>query len=154
MRTFIFAALFVAFPAGPFAEPLAWEKYTVPETGATVDLPASIFSKDVGETDQGHRHRFMTRDGRATLTVQSIANVAHESPAAFLAKKHTPSKIVYKRITARFFVVSSFRGDLIWYDRCNFAGRFINCLMVNYPASEKRQWDRIITRISNTFASR
>jgi hypothetical protein len=85
--------------------------------------------------------------------VQSITNIAHDSPARFLAKKHPPPNIVYKRITSRFFVVSSFRGDHIWYDRCNFAGRFINCLMVNYPAIQKRQWDGIITRMSNTFAS-
>jgi hypothetical protein len=61
---------------------------------------------------------------------------------------------VYKRVTSRFFVVSSFRGVLIWYDRCNFASRFINCLMVNYPAIEKRQWDGIIRRISNQKRNR
>ncbi len=27
--------------------------------------------------------------------------------------------------TARFFVVSSFRKDKNWYDRCNFAGGYL-----------------------------
>jgi hypothetical protein len=57
-------------------------------------------------------------------------------------------------VTPGFFVVSSFRKGKIYYDRCNFAGRFINCVLINYPASEKRQWDNVVTRISNTLASR
>jgi hypothetical protein len=65
-----------------------------------------------------------------------------------------PSNIVYQRVTPRFFVVSSFREDKIWYNRCNFAGRFMNCVLINYPAAEKRQWDNVVTRISNTLTSR
>ena len=57
-------------------------------------------------------------------------------------------------MTPRFFVVSSFREDKIWYNRCNFAGRFMNCVLINYPAAEKRQWDRVVTRIGDTLASR
>ncbi len=33
-------------------------------------------------------------------------------------------------------------------------GPFINCVLINYPAAEKRQWDGVVTRISNTLASR
>jgi hypothetical protein len=49
-------------------------------------------------------------------------------------------------------VVSSFKGDKIWYDRCNFSARFIHCVLINYPADEKREWDGIVTRISNTLS--
>jgi hypothetical protein len=27
-------------------------------------------------------------------------------------------------------------------------------VLINYPADEKRQWDSVVTRISNTLASR
>ena len=154
VRTIFLTALVLTIPACAFAQPTEWQKYAVSETGAIVDLPTTIFSKDAGPTDQGSGRRFMTSDGRATLAVQSIPNVAQDSPADFLAKKHPPSNIVYKRVTPNFFVVSSFRNNLIWYDRCNFAGRIINYVMVNYPAAEKRQWDGVITRISNTLAKR
>jgi hypothetical protein len=70
----------------------------------------------------------------------------------FLAKRNPPKDIVYKKITSRFFVVSSFHNDKIWYDRCNFAASLINCVLINYPAAEKRDWDGIVTRISNTLA--
>jgi hypothetical protein len=72
----------------------------------------------------------------------------------FLAKMNPPSNIEYQRVTPRFFVVSSFRQDKIWYNRCNFAGRFMNCVLINYPAAEKRQWDSVVTRISNTLTGR
>lgn len=152
MRIFVIAWL-LAVPAVASAQELGWHRYAVPETGAQVDLPATIFGIDVGQPDQGYGRRFMTSDGRATFTVQSLPNTGHDSPAAFLAKKNPPSDIAYKRITNRFFVVSSFRKDLIWYDRCNFSGQFINCVMVNYPAAEKRQWNGVITRISHSLAS-
>jgi hypothetical protein len=154
MRKTLLLAFLLGCSATATAQPVVWHRYAVPETGANVDLPVTIFVKDAGPTDSGYGRRFISADGRANLAVQSIENVGHDTPAAFLQKKHPPSNIVYKRVTSRFFVVSSFRNDSIWYDRCNFAGRFINCVLVNYPASEKRQWDGVITRISNTFASR
>jgi hypothetical protein len=135
-------------------QPISWQRYVVPETGAAVEVPTAVFSDDAGKPEVGYGRRLQTSDGRANLTVQSVPNDAGDSPADFLAKKKPPSNIVYKRVTARFFVVSSFRNDKIWYDRCNFAGRFINCVLINYPAAEKRQWDDVVTRISNTLASR
>ena len=153
MRTICLLAWLLTFPA-VYAQPLEWQRYVIPETGANVDLPTTIFSKDVGQPDEGYGRRFMSADGRATLAVQSIPNVGHDAPADFLAKKHPPSRIAYKRVTDEFFVVSSFRNESIWYDRCNFAGQFINCIMLSYPANEKNRWDSVVTRMSRTLASR
>jgi hypothetical protein len=135
------------------AQPIGWQSYEIPETGAKVDLPVTIFTKSAGQPESGYGRRFLSGDGRANLTVQSVANNTHDSPAAFLDKMHPPANIVYKRVTPDFFVVSSFRNDKIWYDRCNFAGRFTNCVLINYPAAEKRLWDGIVTRISNTLTA-
>lgn len=57
-------------------------------------------------------------------------------------------------MAARFFVVSSFRNGMIWYDRCNFAGRYVTCVLMNYPAAEKTRWDAIVSRISNSLFPR
>ena len=134
------------------AQPIDWVRYQVPETGAAVDVPSSIFTEDAGAPEAGHGKRFVTSDRRADLTVQSVANDAGLSPAAFLAQKNPPPNIVYKKVTPQFFVVSSFRQGKIWYNRCNFAGRFAHCVLINYPAQEKRQWDSIVTRISNPLS--
>jgi hypothetical protein len=55
---------------------------------------------------------------------------------------------------APVFAVSSVRKDKIWYDRCNFSGHYINCVLINYPAAEERQWDDIVTRISLSLSAR
>jgi hypothetical protein len=141
-------------PVVAAAQPVNWIRYQVSETGAAVDLPSSIFNDEAGKPESGYGARFLTSDRRADLTVQSVPNDAGFSPAVFLARKDPPRDIVYKRVTPQFFVVSSFRKGKIWYDRCNFAGRYINCVLINYPAAEKRQWDSVVTRISNTLASR
>jgi hypothetical protein len=135
------------------AQPISWQRFVVPETMASVDVPTTVFTEDAGKPETGYGRRFLTSDRRANLTVQSVPNEAGDSPAIFLAKKNPPADIVYKRVTPRFFVVSSFRNDMIWYNRCNFAGRFMNCVLINYPAAEKRQWDSVVTRISNTLTS-
>ena len=135
------------------AQQATWRRYVVSETGASADIPFGIFTEEGGKPEAGYGARFLSSDHRANLTVQSVSNEGL-SPAGFLKTKNPPSHIVYKRITERFFVVSSFRNDKIWYNRCNFAGGYANCVLINYPAAEKRQWDGIVTRISNTLASR
>ena len=125
MRTIVVVMSILAVPAVAAAQP-GWQKYAVPETGANVDLPMTIFSKDAGQPESGYGRRFLTVDGRANLTVQSFPNDVGDSPAVFLAKMNPPSNIVYKRVTPRFFVVSSLRNGKIWYNRCNFAGRFMH----------------------------
>jgi hypothetical protein len=112
----LLVALALALTSGTArGEPISWQRYSVPETGAAVDIPNTIFAKDAGKPKAGYGQRFLTSDGRANLTVQSFPNDTGDSPASFLAKKNPPSNIVYRRITPSFFVVSSFREGNIWY---------------------------------------
>jgi hypothetical protein len=129
-----------------------WQRYVVAETGASVDLPRHIFTDEAGKPETGYGALFLTSDRRANLTVQSLRNDTNDTPSAFLAKKRPPSDIVYRRVSRNFFVVSSFRNDLIWYNRCNFTGRLITCVLINYPAAEKKRWDAAVTRISNSLS--
>lgn len=139
-------ALALSAAAGS-AQSASWETYRIPETGTSVDIPRSIFTEPAGKPD-GYGERFRSADGRADLTVQTIENQGGDSPAQFLARKSPPANIEYKRVTPRFFAVSSVRGDRIWYNRCNFVHRYAHCVLINYPASEKRRWDNVVTRIS------
>jgi hypothetical protein len=150
----ILAQVILIFAASTYAasaQSVRWQKFDIPETGASVDVPRSVFTEVAAKPD-GYGQSFRTADGRADLTVQSMSNSGGDTPADFLARKHPPSRIVYRRITPRFFVVSSVKDDKIWYDRCNFASGYIHCVLINYPASEKRDWDGIVTRISNTLS--
>ena len=119
-------------PATVVAAGIEWQRYAVASTGANVEIPVTIFSKDAELPDGGAGRRFYTDDRRADLTVQSVANPANDSPATFLAKK--------------------IRNDRIWYNRCNRSAGYMNCVLINYPAAEKRQWDQVVTRISHSLA--
>jgi hypothetical protein len=140
-------------PALAVAGDTEWRRYVIPSTGTSVDMPVSIFSSDAGPPEGGTGRKFFTEDRRADLTVQSVPNPANDSPATFLARKQPPAGIIYKRITPDFFVVSSIRNDRIWYNRCNRGNGTMNCVLINYPAREKRQWDSVVTRISHTLRS-
>jgi hypothetical protein len=133
------------------AESVSWTTYTIPATGTSVDLPLSIFTKQMGWPG-GFGQRFETADGSASVTIQ--ANRSNDSPAAFLAKKHPPSDIQYKRVTPRFFAISSYKGSRVWYDRCNFSEGLVHCVLINYPAREEHDWDDIVTRISLSLSGK
>jgi hypothetical protein len=140
MRIVSGLAIFAVLLSNPMslAQSVSWKRYAISETGTSVHIPSSIFTEPAGKPE-GYGQQFRTSDGRANLTVQAAPNGTGDSPAAFLEKKHPPSHIIYKRITSNFFVVSSIRNDKIWYNRCNFAHRLVHCVLINYPANEKRQ---------------
>jgi hypothetical protein len=154
MKSWSLVMTLAFLPSAGIAQPLSWQNYVVPETGAVAQIPTTIFSEDGGKPEIGYGKRFVTSDKRANLTVQSVSNDAGDSPAAFLAKKNPPPDMEYRRVTSRFFAVSSVRDNKVWYNRCNFVGRFVNCVLINYPAAEERRWDSVVTRISNTLTSR
>lgn len=154
MKQHLIVIMLACIPSVGFSQPISWQDYVVPESGAVAQIPTTIFSEDGGKPEIGYGKRFVTSDRRANLTVQSVSNDAGDSPAAFLAKKNPPQNIEYRRVTSRFFAVSSVRDNKTWYNRCNFVGHFVNCVLINYPAAEERQWDRVVTRISNTLTSR
>ena len=143
--------LLVVLPPLAFAGETEWQRYVIPSTGTSVEMPVSIFTSDAGPPEGGTGRRFFTEDRRADLTVQSVPNPENDSPATFLTKKRPPAGIIYKRITSDFFVVSSIRKDRIWYNRCNRGNGTMNCVLINYPVAEKRQWDNVVTRISHTL---
>ncbi|CUT12664.1 FIG00440842 hypothetical protein [Bradyrhizobium sp.] len=147
------ALALVVSTATASAQPVRWTKYTITQTGTSMDFPSSIFTEEAGRPD-GYGQRFRTADGRADITIQAAPNVENDSPAAFLAKKHPPSRIQYKRVTPRFFAVSSYRGDKVWYNRCNFSERLIHCVLIDYPAEEEHAWDNIVTRMSLSLSGK
>jgi hypothetical protein len=143
----------VLLGAGPAAaqSALNWQRYNVGAHSAAADVPRAVFSEDAGPAQDGTGHRFASADGRADLTVQSIDNAHGLSPAAFLAERNPPPGIIYRRVTPRFFAVSSIRDGRVWYNRCNRTSGAMNCVLINYPAAEKRKWDAIVTRISRSL---
>lgn len=151
MKALVFVFLLMV-PGTVSAASPEWRRYVIPNTGANVDVPVSIFTEDAGAPEGGIGQRFFTTDRRADLTIQSVPNPDNKSPAEFLRKRRPPADIQYRRVTSRFFAVSSVRNGRTWYNRCNRGTGYMNCVLINYPAAEERQWDAVVTRISLSLA--
>jgi hypothetical protein len=133
--------------ATAYPQPVQWQTYSIAETGTSVDIPTSIFTKKAKLPDS-YGERLETNDGKAELTVEAGPNSDNDTPASFLAKRHPPPHMQYRRVTSRFFAVSGYKRDKVYYSRCNFSHGIVHCLTIDYPASEERDWDDIVTRIS------
>jgi hypothetical protein len=90
MKRYSLVSMLTLIPLVALAQPIKWQDYVVPETGAVAQIPTTVFSEDGGKPEAGYGRRFLSADGRANLTVESISNEAGDSPAAFLAKKNPP----------------------------------------------------------------
>ncbi len=142
---FLVVACLSPVPAQPVNEEWQWAK------AAKVRYPANIFPIKLGRTERYEGEKFGSADGSAILSIYSFNN-QHESPAAYLNRTLIvdPKKIIYKRVTPRFFVISDIRNENIYYSRCNFGGE-VRCIFLEYPAAQKVRWDRVVTRISHSL---
>ena len=146
--------LIISGSNGAFAQQGNWSRYTNSETGVAIDIPTDIFAVDAGPTTNPAGRSFNTPDGRADVSIYSMRNEPGDTPASFMRRRFQlpHSSAVYRRVTPRVLAVSGFRGDKIWYARCNFSMSRVNCVALNYPAQEKRNWDAVVTRMSNTLS--
>ena len=135
------------------SQDLGWRRYNLPQTTTSVDVPAALFRVDAGPPERGRGRMFRTADGSADVSVYALPNQG-EPPTEFL-RTHFPmprQAIVYRRVTHNMVTVSGFRGNKIWYARCNFATTQLRCVALNYPARDKVRWDPIVTRISHSLS--
>jgi len=149
------AAFFVmlVIGLGSRTEAAEWQRFALPESAASVDVPVDLFTVDAGPPEKGKGRMFKTSDGSADLSIYELPNNGR-SPAEFLRTrfKLPASAIIYRRVTSNMVTVSGFRGDKIWYARCNFMARELSCIGLNYLARDKSWWDPVVTRISHSLS--
>jgi hypothetical protein len=153
--TWLLGTLLLALSSTALAspQPVEWQTYSIVETGTSVDIPTSIFTEKAKLPDS-YGERLKTNDGKAEMTVEAGPNTDSDTPARFLAKRHPPAHMQYKRVTSRFFAVSGYKHDKVYYSRCNFSQGIVHCITIDYPASEERDWDEIVTRISLSLSGK
>jgi hypothetical protein len=83
LRSLVAAAALVFASNASVAGPINWQRYVVAETGASVDIPTSIFTEDAGKPEAAYSKQFLTSDRRGNLTIESLENEAGDSPAVF-----------------------------------------------------------------------
>jgi hypothetical protein len=127
--------------------------------GAAVDYPASIFTAPAAPPPRGFGQSLVSNDGSARFMMYAERNESHLTPEEYIRRNLAgpQSKLEYRRVTDRFFAISSTTPDDIFYSRCNFpegAAGNIHCIFLSYPKNEKRAWDDIVTRMSLSLRSR
>jgi hypothetical protein len=145
--------LFLGFLPQARASSENWTRIHDPEIGVSVDYPEGIFQNDKGATDRYPGKRYASSDGQAEFAYYAFDNKRRETPSRYLNRTLVmePRQLIYRRTTNKFFVISSIRNQRIFYSRCNF-GQKVKCIYLEYPASEKRKWDRAVTRISYSLS--
>jgi hypothetical protein len=133
---------------------LNWSTFAA--NGMTVQYPPDVFSIQAGASE--HRGTlFVTPDERARLEIFTLANQRGETPAQFLRRTFPDDRrqLDYDRVARNFFAVSQERNGRVYYRRCNFIDSgVIHCIDIQYPMSEKRAWDDIVTRVSLSLRPR
>ena len=133
-----------------------WTTFVEPQFGTRLELPSQMFTVHEGPSIKGVGEEYATSDGRAALAIYSQRNLRREAPATYLKRNYkAPRRAMdYVRVTRSFFAVSAVNQGTIYYSRCNFSrrsGGTVHCFDLKYPASEKRAWDNIVTRISRSL---
>ena len=156
MRTAIVLAGVLLAGFGRSALAQEWTTFVEPQFGTRLELPREVFTVHEGPSYRGAGEQFKTNDGRAELAVYSQENARHETPRSYLKRHNRAPRgtVDYMRVTRSFFAISALYEGVIYYSRCNFSrrsGNTIHCFDLKYPASEKRAWDNIVTRISRSL---
>jgi len=133
-----------------------WTTFVEPQFGTRLELPSQMFTVHEGPSIKGVGEEYTTSDRRAALAIYSQRNLRREAPATYLKRNYkAPRRAMdYVRVTRSFFAVSAVNQGTIYYSRCNFSrrsGGTVHCFDPKYPASEKRAWDSIVTRISRSL---
>lgn len=153
MRVVIAAAILALQTSGiATAQPVTrWATISDP-SGLRMEYASGIFVTPLGPTEQYDGKRFASADGASNFAYYTFANQRREAPAEYLRRTLVVDarNLVYRRVTKSFFVISSIRGDKIFYSRCNFTSP-VKCFFVEYPAAQKLQWDPVVTRMSHSL---
>jgi hypothetical protein len=135
---------------------LQWGRYTSVQSRTEVDVPLALFEVSRPLRQGADGHLFQTRDGRVELRVSGSS-----------APRIVGSFDAYRRMVARdeptmsyraggksWFVLSGRQGGEIRYtkviERCGAA----HSIFFRYPASQKRRYDPIVSRVSSSLNAR
>ena len=138
-----------------------WQRYTDPEFGYSIDLPADQF--DV-ETDAARNGLTLyEREGRGQIDVYALQKNEElnlDQLREELSHADRIRQVTYSRSGESWFVISGYyrrladdATDLIFYAKFMLSAdrRSLSAFEVSYPVSDKRRYDPIVERIEDSL---
>ena len=127
----------------------SFEKYCNLRYGFCAQYPTILQQGPAPANGDGRQ--FYSLDG-LSITLYGESNI----DGGLLQKKLDEQANYFDLITYRYlgkgwFVLSGYQGDKILYLKTYVGNRSNNILFIQYPAILKRQYDTIVSRVSNSF---
>mgnify|MGYP000385046410 CR=1 FL=1 len=161
-----FAALVVTvlFIPVAFVQPAfsaQWERYVNPRFGASAEVPAHGFiAEPVPANNDGQIWK--SADGRGSIAVYGSYMVVVDTFEQYrdfmlYAARSDGVEITYNVGGRGWFVYSGYLGNDIVYAKVvrsrNCAQTVVNHIYLQYPKSQKRRYDPIVTRLAKTLTN-
>jgi hypothetical protein len=131
-----------------------WLTYTNVRFAFAVDYPADLFPSYV-LSDNSDGATFNAAGEGVEFRAFGFWNNDHQRSAALLKERYEGKTLTYSVVKRDYFVASGRQdgrdGAAIFYDRCNFAGERVICVNLVYPATDKKKWDAIVTRLTRSL---
>lgn len=126
--------------------------YVNPRFGTTITYPDAIFTTQDPAPENGDGARWRAADG-AELAVWGQNNVLDSTPES-LADEITATieKVTYRKVGARWMVVSGYDGDVIIYHRAEIGSDdVIHSFELRYPSSLSKHYDALAGKIADSL---
>lgn len=124
--------------------------------GFSLSVPADIFVPGAAR-NQEQGGLWTSKDGQARLIAVATLNETNETLATYrrfvLEETYKGASIEYAPVRETWFVLSGTKDGRAFYQRINFicGGRYIYGWQLDYPAGEKRLYDRVIEHVHRTY---
>ena len=150
-RLIVLTALFAAIMG--FSPAIAANKtYVNPRFGTTVSYPDDVFTKAEPAPENGDGITLLSEDG-ASLRIWGQNN-ALDFTSGDLADfvSGDLKEVTYRKIGAKWMVISGFEGTEIIYHRAEFGNRgTIHSLELRYPAALSKHYNRLAEALADSL---
>ncbi|WP_428909761.1 hypothetical protein [Niallia sp. Krafla_26] len=133
-------------------EAAAFKTYNNARFGFSVEYPTSFTMGEPPTNDDG---RSFTNGEFTMVAYGSHINTVEDNETIedyyHRALASSPSPIAYQRLGDNWYIVSYIDGFNIHYEKAMINNDVIYTLQMKYPTGQKDKYDKIVTRISNSF---
>ncbi len=129
-----------------------WTTYGNGRFEYIIDFPTKLLIAQP-EADNGDGRIFISKDKTTKMTVFASFNAIEEKldKHANDAKKHCNNKQSYFTLKPDMFAISCKVNGKIFYQKTYFKNDTFYNFYIEYPISQQKTWDKIVSKISASF---
>lgn len=156
MKKYIFTILTIilspAIAISQNSTNLGWQTYGNARFEYLIDFPTKLLLAQP-EADNGDGRIFTSNDKNTKMTVFASYNALEEKldTHANDAKKHCNNKQSYFTLKPDMFAISCKIKGKIFYQKTYFKNDTFYNFYIEYPISQQKTWDKIVSKISASF---